>query len=195
MSSANTVTQLLQAWRSGDASALDQFTAIVYNQLREMAGRFLRGEKPGHTLQATDLVHEAYERLIDADINWQDRAHFLAVAAQMMRRILVDHARAKQRVKRGSGGLKVTLDEALLVSEQPGSDILDLDEAMTALAAFDQRKARILELYFFGGLTYDETAALLDISPATVDRELRLAKAWVCQRVEGDLPPPKPGMN
>ena len=189
MNPGKNVTQLLQAWRGGDASALDQFTVIVYSNLRDMAGRFLRGEKSDHTLQATDLVHEAYERLIDTDIDWQDRAHFLAVAAQMMRRILVDHARTKRRIKRGGGNVKVTLDEALLVSDQPSADILALDEAITTLSGFDPRKAKVLELYFFGGLTYDEIAALLEISPATVDRELRMAKAWVCQHVEGDSPP------
>lgn len=191
MSPGNNVTQLLQAWRGGDAAALDQFTAIVYNQLRDMAGRFLRGEKAGHTLQATDLVHEAYERLIDTEIDWQDRAHFLAVAAQMMRRILVDHARTKQRIKRGGGNVKVTLNEAALISDQPSADILSLDEAITTLSQFDPRKAKVLELYFFGGLTYDEIAQLLQISPATVDRELRMAKAWVCQHVEGDTAPDK----
>jgi RNA polymerase sigma factor (TIGR02999 family) len=154
-----------------------------------MAGRFLRGEKAGHTLQATDLVHEAYERLIDTEIDWQDRAHFLAVAAQMMRRILVDHARTKRRVKRGGDNVKVTLNEAALVSDQPSADILSLDEAITALSDFDPRKGKVLELYFFGGLTYDEIAQLLQISPATVDRELRVAKAWVCQHVEGDTAP------
>ena len=159
--------------------ALDQLVPIVYDELRRLAGRCLQSERPGHTLRATALVHEAYIRLMDADIGWQGRAHFYAVAARVVRRILVEYARAHSRQKRGGGEELVPLDEAVIVGPEAASTVLDLDEALQRLAALDERKSDIIQLLFFGGLTYDETATALDISPATVHRELKLAKAWL----------------
>jgi len=152
---------------------------IVYDELRRLAKRCLYSERPGHTLRATALVNEAYIRLLDADIGWQDRAHFYAVAARVLRRILVEYARSHARQKRGGGEDLVPLDEAVVVGPQAASMVLDLDEALERLAALDPRKSEIIQLLFFGGLTYEETAAALDISPATVHRELKLAKAWL----------------
>ncbi len=152
---------------------------LVYDELRRLAAHYMRGERPEHTLQATALVNEAYLRLVDMEVSWQDRAHFFAVASRLMRRLLVDHARAHQRVKRHSDGPKVTFDEALEVSAEPASDVIALDEALTQLAAFDPRKSEIIELHFFGGLGNEEVAEALGISRATVQRELRLAKAWL----------------
>jgi RNA polymerase sigma-70 factor, ECF subfamily len=173
------VTKLLQQWRGGNREALDELMPIVYEELRRLASRCLYAERPGHTLRATALVHEAYIRLMDADIGWQDRAHFYAVAARVVRRILVEYARTHSRQKRGGGEEMVPLDEAVVVGPQAASTVLDLDEALQRLAALDERKSDIIQLLFFGGLTYDETAAALDISPATVHRELKLAKAWL----------------
>lgn len=184
MNSERSVTQLLLGWRAGDEDALGKMMPIIYNALREVAARYMRAEHPNHTLQATAVVHEAYMRLVDMDVDWQDRAHFFAVAGRLMRRILVDHARAQARQKRGGDVRKVSLDEGLQVTSEPPSGLLDMDEALTRLTSFDDRKSNIVELHFFGGLTYDETAAALDISPATVDRELRLAKAWLYRELQ-----------
>lgn len=173
------VTGLLQQWRGGSHEALDQLVPIVYQELRRLAARCLQSERAGHTLRATALVHEAYIRLIDADIGWQDRAHFYAVAARVVRRILVEYARSHSRQKRGGGEEVVPLDEAVIVGPEAASTVLDLDEALQRLSALDERKSDIIQLLFFGGLTYEETAAALDISPATVHRELKLAKAWL----------------
>lgn len=173
------VTRLLQQWRAGDHEALDQLMPIVYDELRRLAGRCLQSERPGHTLRATALVNEAYIRLIDADIGWQDRAHFFAVAARVVRRILVEYARTHCRQKRGGGEELVPLDEAVVVGPEASATVLELDEALQRLAVLDERKSEIIQLLFFGGLTYDETAAALNISPATVHRELTLAKAWL----------------
>jgi RNA polymerase sigma factor (TIGR02999 family) len=173
------VTKLLHQWRDGNNEALDQLIPIVYDELRRLAARCLRSERPGHTLRATALVHEAYIQLMDADIGWQDRAHFYAVAARVVRRILVQYARTQARQKRGGGRQLIPLDEAVIVGPEAASTVLDLDEALQRLAALDERKSDIIQLLFFGGLTYDETAAALDISPATVHRELKLAKAWL----------------
>jgi len=175
----NNVTQLLLDWRRGDAEALDHLMPLVYNELRRLAGRYLRSERPEHTLQATALVNEAYIRLVDMNVSWQDRAHFFAVAARLMRRLLVDHARAHHRAKRESGGPKISLDDAVEVSIQPTADIVALDEALKRLAEFDTRKTEIIELHFFGGLRNEEVAEALGVSRATVQRELRLAKAWL----------------
>lgn len=173
------VSRLLLAWRSGEREALERLLPLVYDELHALARRQLRGERPDHTLQPTALLHEAYLRLVGSDVAWEGRVHFLAVAAQVMRHILVDHARARARAKRGGGAERVTLDEALSsVADRP-DDLLALDEALERLGAFDERKARVVELHYFGGLTYDEVAGALDVSPATVDRELRLAKAWL----------------
>jgi RNA polymerase sigma factor (TIGR02999 family) len=172
------ITALLQEWRSGSRAALERLTPVVYRELRQLARGYLAGERKGHTLQATALVHEAYLRLVDTDVSWRDRAHFFAVAARLIRRILVDHARARGRAKR-RGGDRVDLDDALLVSPEPPRDVVLLDQAIDALAANDPRKAQVVELHFFGGLTYAEIAEAVGISEATVDRDLRLAKAWL----------------
>jgi len=173
------VTKLLREWSSGDKAALDQLIPVVYQQLHKLASRCLRGERPEHTLRATALVNEAYLRLVDADVQWQDRVHFFAVSARMLRRILVDHAKANKRQKRGGGAPMITLDEAIIVGPQSSPEIVELDAALERLASQDQRKCQIVELLCFAGLTYDETSAALNISPATVHRELKLAKAWL----------------
>lgn len=167
-SSPTEVTQLLINWRHGDQAALDQLMPIVYDELHRLADRYMSRERPDHTLQATALVHEAYLRLVTMDVSWQDRAHFFAVAAQLMRRILVDHARSHQYAKRGGGARKVSLDEATIVSEARAADLVALDDALTSLATMDPRKSRIIELRFFGGLTVEETAEVLSVSPATI---------------------------
>jgi RNA polymerase sigma factor (TIGR02999 family) len=172
------VTQLLYEWRAGNQEALNQLMPLVYDELRRLAGHYMKSERPSHTLQPTALINEAYIRLVEMEVSWQDRSHFFAVAARLLRRILVDHAKGHRRDKRGGGQVRVTLDEELGASG-PDPDILGLDEAITRLAAFDERKARVIEMHFFGGLTYEEMAEALGISQATVHRELRLAKAWL----------------
>jgi RNA polymerase sigma factor (TIGR02999 family) len=175
---AHTVTLLLRRCGAGDGAALAQVVPLVYEELRRLARIHMGRERPGHTLQPTALVHEAYARLVAADLDLQDRVHFFAVASSAMRRILVDHARARASLKRGGGALRVTLDEDLLASGR-GSDIVEIDAALERLAAVDVRKARIVELHYFGGLSYDEIARVLGVSAATVDRDLRFAKAWL----------------
>ncbi|HVI10353.1 MAG TPA: ECF-type sigma factor [Candidatus Binatia bacterium] len=174
-----TLTVLLRQWNAGDKAALDQLMPAVYDQLHRLAAKSLRAERPDHTLRATALVNEAYLRLVNVNVEWQDRVHFFAIAARMLRRILVDHAKANLREKRGGGAEKIELDEAVLVGPQSGAGIIELDLALQRLAEHDQRKSEIVELLCFGGLTYDETAAALSISPATVHRELKLAKAFL----------------
>ncbi len=173
------VTQLLRQWSNGDKQALDELMPFVYDQLRRLAANCLRAERPDHTLRATALVNEAYMRLVDSDVAWQDRVHFFAVSARMLRRILVDHAKSNNRQKRGGEFQKIPLDEAIIVGPEGDKGIVELDEALKRLAVQDQRKSELIELLFFGGLTYDEAAAALKISPATVHRELTLAKAWL----------------
>ena len=181
------ITQLLVDLTNGNREALDKLLPLVYNELRQLADRYLRRERADHTLQATALVHEAYLRLIDqTNVEWQNRAHFFGVAAQMMRRILVDHARAHQTTKRGSGGIKVALDDVLDLADVRAADMVALDEALTALEAFDPQKSRIVELRFFGGLSIEETAEALGLGTATVIRQWRLAKAWLYQEVTND---------
>ena len=183
--SPRSVTQLLMAWSEGDPSALDQLTPLVYEELRRLARSKLRGERPGHTLQTTGLVNEAYLRLVDQrQVRWQNRAHFLAIAAQMMRRILVDHARRKQYQKRGGGAIQVTLSEAEAIGAERAPDLVALDEALAELAQMDPRRARVVELKFFGGLNIDETAEVLKVSPTTVERDWITAKAWLYQRLK-----------
>jgi RNA polymerase sigma-70 factor (ECF subfamily) len=177
------VTQLLQAWRAGDRQAGDELVPLVYNELRQVAARLMRAERTGHTLVPTALVHEAYLRLAGADIPWQDRTHFFALAATLMRRILVDHARERGRQKRGSGAEKISLDEAVLVSAEPDARLILIDAALSKLTAIEPRKARIIELLFFGGLTYDETAEVLNTSNATLHREVKFAKAWILREI------------
>ena len=173
------ITRLLVAWSGGDRQALDSLTPHIYEELRQLAERYMRNEKAGHTLQPTALVHEAYERLIGVDLPWRNRAHFLGVAAQVMRRILVDHARTRNAAKRGADFSRVSFDEAVQIAADSDELVLGLDDALAKLGRFDELKSRILEMRFFGGLTYEQAAAALDISPATLDRELRLAKAWL----------------
>ncbi len=181
------VTQLLQQTARGDREALDQLLPLVYKELRQIADRYLKRERADHTLQATALVHEAYLRLVDQrETEWQNRAHFFGVAAQMMRRILVDYARASQTAKRGSGSVKVSLDDVLEISEEQMGSMLALDEALSALEQLDPQKSRIVELRFFGGLSIEETAEALGIGTATVIRQWRMAKAWLYKEVTGE---------
>lgn len=178
-------TELLRAWRGGDRSALDQLIPIVYRELRHLAHRYLRGERAGHSLQTTALVNEAYVRLVDyTRMDWQDRAHFLAVSAQLMRRILVEHARRHNR-KRGAGVQHVGLEEAAVVSASRAGEFLALDEALEELARIDPRKVQVVELRFFGGLSVEETAEALSISPVTVMRDWSSAKAWLYRELTG----------
>ena len=179
-------TQLLRAWAKGDAGALERLTPHVYLELRRLAGRVMRHQPPGQTLQATALVHEAYLRLINLqDVDWQDRAHFFACSAQIMRRILLDAARRRVAAKRGGGSLRVNLDEVPDVSSQRADEMIVLDDALTALAAVQPRKARIVELRFFGGLSVEETAAVLKVSADTVKRDWKLAKLWLREALSG----------
>lgn len=182
-SSASQVTRLLNEWRAGDSSSSDRLMAVIYPELHAIAHRQLRHERPDHTFQTTALLHEAYLKLVGADIEWTDRKHFYAVAARAMRRVLVDHARARSREKRGGGVQIVTLEDQLALADEADLDLIALDEALQRLAAVDERKARAMELHFFGGLSYDETARALDVSPATVHRDLRMAKAWLHQQL------------
>ena len=178
--SPSEITRLLKDWSRGDSAALDQLMPIVYNELRRVAARYLRRERQDHTLQPTALVNEAYLRLIDQkQVNWQNRAHFMGVAAQMMRRILVDHAKNQHRAKRGGGAPKVSLDEAAAVCEEGANELVEIHEALTALAAFDERKSRVVEMRYFGGLSVEETAEVLEVSVITVARDWKLAKAWL----------------
>lgn len=179
MSSPAPVTVLLQQWSEGNKEALDQLMPIVYAQLRKLAAYSLRGERPNHTLRATELVHEAYLKLVGSETPWQNRAHFYAVAATVLRHILVDHAKTNRRQKRGGDAEKIPLDEAVLVGPEVSSEVMSLDEALKRLAATDARKSQIVELSFFGGMTLEEIAAVLNISDKTVHRELRVAKAWL----------------
>ena len=178
------VTQLLRAWCRGDRAALDRLMPLVSAELRRLAHRYMRREPAGQTLQTTALVNEAYLRLIDASrIEWHDRAHFFAISANLMRRILVDHARSRGYKKRGGGTVMVALDEAQVVAPQPAADVIALDEALEALAAFDPQGARIVELRFFGGLSVDETAEVLGVSPRTIDRDWAAARVWLLERL------------
>ncbi|MEM7349728.1 MAG: sigma-70 family RNA polymerase sigma factor [Acidobacteriota bacterium] len=173
------ITRLLVDWSQGDRQALAQLTPLIYDELRYLAKSSFRGERQDHTLQATALVHETYMRLIDQkQVHWKNRAHFFAIAARMMRRILVDHARSHLASKRGSGH-RLELDEGHAFSEERDVDLIALDQTLERLAEFDPRQSRLVELRFFGGLTIDETAEVLDISPATVKREWDVAKAWL----------------
>ena len=177
---ARDVTTLLMAWSSGSREALEELTPLVYNKLRQLAARELRRELPGHALQSTELVHEAYLKLVDQNrAQWKDREHFFAVAAQMIRRILVSHARAKNSAKRGGGKTMLTLEEPIAAAESESVDLVALDNALENLLEIDPQQGRIIELRFFAGLSIESTARLLGISSATVNREWRLAKAWL----------------
>jgi len=178
--SSQDVTEILLRWRNGDQEALDQLMPLVYDELHRLANAYLRRERPGHTLQTTALVHEAYLRLVDqTHANWQNRAHFYGVAAQLMRRILVSHARTQQAAKRGSGGLKLSLDEVAMKAKQREAEVVALDDALMDLAKIDPQQSRIVELRYFAGLNIEETAEVLGVSPATVKREWGTAKAWL----------------
>jgi RNA polymerase sigma factor (TIGR02999 family) len=174
------VTRFLQAWGQGDDAALEQIIPIVYRELRRIAHRYMAGERQSHTLQTTALVNEAYLKLVDSrQVNWQNRAHFFAICAQLMRRILVDFARSRGYQKRGGGAKPVSLDEACVAVQERGRNVLALDDALTALAEVDPRKSKVVELRFFGGLSLEETAEVLKVCPDTVLRDWRIAKAWL----------------
>jgi len=180
----NSVTQLLHDWRAGQSDALERLTPLVYDELRRLAERYMKGERAGHTLQATAIVHEAYVRLIDMQIPWEDRAHFFTVAARLMRRILVDHAKTRRAEKRGAGDVTV-FELKTHDSQAPdiGYDIVDIDSALTQLAAVDPRLVQMVEIHYFAGLSSEETAAALGISVATLHRDLRTAKAWLMKAI------------
>lgn len=181
----NEITGLLRRWSQGDRAALDQLMPILYQELHQLAGSYLRRERSDHTLQPTALINEAYLRLIKQDFpEWQSRRHFYGVAAQLMRQILVEHARARASDKRGGGKQKLTLDEALTFSEERAAELIALDDALVALAGFDERKVRIMELRYFGGLSLEETAAAFGLSIATIGHEIRLARAWLRREME-----------
>jgi RNA polymerase sigma-70 factor (ECF subfamily) len=187
LSSSHEVTQLLRAWTAGDQDALEKLTPLVYEQLHRVAQRYMAGQRPGHTLQTTALVNEVYLRLVDCSrVNWQDRAHFLAVSAQLMRRILIDFARSRGYQKRGAGVVHLSMEDAPSVSNEPGADIVALDDALKALAEVDGRKSKIVELKFFGGLSIEETAEVLKVSTETVVRDWRLARAWLLRELSGE---------
>jgi RNA polymerase sigma-70 factor (ECF subfamily) len=180
------VSQLLQEWSNGDQAALDKVMPIIYQELHRLAHHYMRKERPGHTLQTTALVNEAYMRLADyKKMRWHGRAHFFAVAAQVMRRILVEQARSRKLVKRGGGIPTVSLDEAAIVSLGRSAEVIAIDEALTDLESWDLRKSKIVELRFFGGLSIEETAEVLKVSVTTVQREWRSAKAWLYQAIRG----------
>jgi len=194
--SDSNITQLLRSWRNGDANAAENLVPLVYDRLRRIAGSHLRHERPGHTLAATALVHEAYLRLSDAGVSFEDRSHFFAVASTAMRRVLVDHAKHHNRQRRGGGALRADFEEALVVANEPNPVILDIDEALNQLAKFDERKVRVVELTFFGGLTTAAVADAMGVSEPTIKRELRMARAWI--RTQLELPAarsaaPEPG--
>ena len=187
--SPSEVTDLLVAWSNGEREALDRLLPLVYEELRRLAHSRLRHERAEHTLQTTALVHEAYLRLVDQKrAGWQSRGQFFAIAAQMMRRVLVDYARRRKGAKRGGNIPKVAIDEAVVAANQPSEDVLAVDEAVTALAAVDERKAKMVELRFFGGLSIEETAEALQVSPGTVMRDWTLAKAWLQREIRSSPP-------
>jgi RNA polymerase sigma factor (TIGR02999 family) len=180
------VTDLLLRWNSGDKAALDALTPILYQDLKRLAGDLLRRERPGHTLSATALVHEIYLRLIDQRrVRWENRVHFFGAAARIMRRVLVDHARARTALKRGGSAVKSAIEEDSAVVGGLPEDIVDLDAALDALAAIDERKARVVEMKYFAGMTNQETAAALAVSDATVERDWKLARAWLIKTLRG----------
>jgi RNA polymerase sigma-70 factor (ECF subfamily) len=183
------VTGLLQAWSGGDANALERIVVLLYPELHKIAQRCLTRERPGHTLQATALVNEAYLRLVDThSIQWRDRVHFFAVGARIMRRILVDHARSKGNAKRGGGGIRIDFNEALVVSTKSDPALVRMDDALTQLASFDPRKAQITEMRYFGGLNANEIASVLGVSPQTVNRDWSLAKSWLVREMMSGEP-------
>ena len=188
MSQSKSVTQLLIDWKSGDKSALDTLMPIVYDELRRIASRYLRKHPPGHILQTTLLVHEAYLKLADNEnINWQNRAHFFGVAARIMRNLLVNYSVANKAEKRGGGSIKISLDEATILAKTPAFEVLELNEALNRLSAMNERQSQIVELRFFTGLSNEEIGEVLGVSLATVNREWRLSRAWLHSELRGDV--------
>jgi RNA polymerase sigma factor (TIGR02999 family) len=178
------ITQLLLKCSGGDQGALDRLIPYVYDELHRLAHRYIKQERSGHTLQTTALVNEAYLRLVDQrQVRWQNRAHFFGIAAQLMRRILIDYARKRAYAKRGGGAVKISLDDDLVISQQRAADLVALDDALKGLASVDPQQSRVVELRFFGGLTIEETAEILKLSPDTVKREWSTAKAWLYQEI------------
>jgi RNA polymerase sigma factor (TIGR02999 family) len=186
-SSPKEVTELLLAWSRGDESALEKLIPLVHAELRRLAKRYMGRERAGHTLQTTALINEAYLRLIHSkNVRWQNRAHFFAVSAQLMRRILVDFARSRHYQKRGGGAQKVSLDQALEISDERGAELIALDDALSALDKLDARKSQVVELRFFGGLSVEETAEVLKVSPDTIMRDWKMAKVWLLRAMSGE---------
>jgi len=184
---SNTITELLVQWRDGDAAALDRLIPLVYRELRRMASYYMRRRRPGDTLQTSALINEAYLRLAEhKNMRWQNRSHFFAVASQAMRRILVDYARAKHAVKRGGQDVKVALDEIAELGDQRAAELIALDDALRELSTFDARKSQIVEMRYFGGLSVEETAQVLSVSPVTINREWRAAKLWLLRSMTGE---------
>jgi RNA polymerase sigma factor (TIGR02999 family) len=182
------VTELLVRWRAGDSTALEELMPLVYDELHRLAHRYMRRERPGQTLQTTALVNEAYLRLVgSARVEWQNRAHFFAIAAQIMRHLLVDRARSRRYSKRGGGAHQVTLDEIAIISQEQDADLMALDEALTRLAALDERKSRIVELRYFAGLSAEETAEVLEVTAITIKREWSKAKAWLYRELKQEI--------
>jgi RNA polymerase sigma factor (TIGR02999 family) len=180
------ITQLLHAWRGGDSQALERLTEVVYHELHRMAQRYMARERDGHTLQTTALIGEVYVRLVKVnEVEWHDRAHFFAVCAQLMRRILTDFARSHGYQKRGAGAPHIPLEEALVISAEPKIDLVSLEQALTRLGETDLRKSKVVEMRFFGGLTVEQTAEVLQISPETVTRDWNVARAWLLRELDG----------
>jgi len=187
---AHEVTRLLQAWSEGDEGALQDLMPLVYSELHRLARRYMAGERSGHTLQTSALVNEAYLRLVDVKkVNWQNRAHFFGIAAQLMRRILVDFARSRRSLKRGGDAPTISLEEGLIVTSARGADVVALDDALRTLAAMDPRRSRVVELRFFGGLSAEEAAEVLKVSPETVMHDWTLAKVWLLRELSVDNQP------
>lgn len=184
------ITQLLKRWSDGDAEAFAALAPLVYDELRKLAGNAFRQERGGHTLQATAVVHEAYLQLVNASVDWDSRAHFYALAARMMRRILLNHANAKAAEKRGGDVVRVTFDEATVRDAENAEDVIDLDRALSELAREDKRMADIVELHYFAGMTYKEAGSVLEVSEATAKRALRFGKAWIADYLERNVGPP-----
>jgi len=186
-SSPQEVTQLLADWSNGNQAALDKLMPLVYEELHRLAHRYMNQERPGHTLQTSGLVNEAFVKLVDQkDVHWQNRSHFFGIAAQLMRRVLVDYARSRHYAKRGGDARQVSLDEALTVSPERATEVVALDDALKRLALIDERKSQIVEFRFFGGLSIEETAEVLKVSPGTIMRDWTLAKAWLRKEMIGD---------
>ena len=183
--SPQNITQLLAEWRDGNQSALDQLYPLVYDELHRLARRYMSRERKGHTLQTTALINEAYVRLVGQKVNWANRSHFFAISAQIMRRILIDHARRHAYAKRGGGAQQVSLEEAAAVTPDQSAELIRLDEALTSLAEMDPRRSQVVELRYFGGLNNEEIAGVLNVSENTVTRDWNMARAWLYQQLTG----------